>query len=194
MVDAAMVDGSALLATMIHEMAAAGAWAPERGSNLLDTGAPFYDVYGTADGGYVAVGALEPQFYAELLARLGFDLDELPAQMDRSSWPGTKERFAALFKTKSRDEWSELLEGSDACFAPVLSMAEAPGHPHLRARNTFVEIAGVTQPGPAPRFSRTVPEVAGPPPHPGQHSKEILRELGIDDAEVGRLYQVGAVR
>ncbi len=193
-VDAAMVDGAALLTTMFYGMRELGLWSEERGANLLDTGAPFYEVYETADRGYVAVGALEPQFYAELLARLGLDADELPAQMDRASWPAMKERFAALFKTRTRDEWCELLEGSDACFAPVLSMAEAAGHPHLRARNTFVEIAGVTQPGPAPRFSRTVPEVAGPPPHPGQHSKEILRELGIDDAEVGRLYQVGAVR
>ncbi|MFQ5947968.1 MAG: CaiB/BaiF CoA transferase family protein, partial [Acidimicrobiia bacterium] len=163
-VDAAMVDGAALLSTMIHGLRAMGTWSDERGTNLLDTGAHFYDVYETADGGFVSIGALEPQFFAELLRLTGLEGEALPHQLDRSEWPKLKERFAAVFKSKTRDEWTALLEGTDVCFAPVLSMAEAPQHPHNRSRGTFVEVQGVLQPAPAQRFSRTKPSINAPPP------------------------------
>ena len=157
-VDAAMVDGAAVLMTMIHAFVAMGLWADdEPGTNILDTGAHFYDVYETADAKFVAVGPIEGKFYAELLRLVGWEHEDLPWQMDRTQWPALKERFAALFRTKTRDEWSALLEGTDACFAPVLSLAEAPLHPHNRARGTFVTRDGIVQPAPAPRFSRTKP-------------------------------------
>jgi alpha-methylacyl-CoA racemase len=192
-IDAAMVDGAAALAAMVYGLEAAGLWRPERGTNLLDTGAPFYDVYETADGRYVAIGALEPQFYAELLRLTGLDGEDLPAQMDRSQWPAMKERMAALFRTKTRDEWCALMEGSDACFAPVLTMREAPTHPHNQARGTFVEVGGVTQPGPAPRFSRTPGAIAGPPVEPGAHTDEALVDWGFSEDEIAKLRSVGAV-
>ena len=198
-IDAAMVDGASLLATMIHSLAAIGLWQPDRGTNVLDTGAPFYEVYECADGGYVALGALEPQFYAELLrlTGLGDDVDgagPLPAQMDRAQWPAMKERFAALFRTKTRDEWCALMERTDACFAPVLSMAEAPHHPHNAHRGTFAEVAGQVQPGPAPRFSRTPGAISSPPPHAGQHTDEVLSDWGLTPAEITKLRDAGAVR
>ncbi|MHB1854398.1 MAG: CaiB/BaiF CoA transferase family protein, partial [Acidimicrobiales bacterium] len=153
-VDAAMVDGAAVLATFIHGLTSMGLWQEERGTNLLDTGAHFYDVYETADGRYVSIGSIEPQFYAELLRLTGLDSDpEMAGQMDRSRWPVLKDRLAGVFKTKTRDEWCELMEGTDVCFAPVLAPSEAPDHPHNVARGTFVEVAGIRQPGPAPRFS-----------------------------------------
>ena len=192
-VDAAMVDGAALLSTAVHELRALGLWRDERGGNLLDGGAPFYGVYETADGGHLAVGALEPRFFAELLARLGLDAAELPAQGDRDGWPALRERLAATFRTRTRDQWSELLAGTDACVAPVLSRAEAPDHPHNGARGTFVQVGGVTQPGPAPRFSRTPPAPPGPPPAPGQHTGEVLRDWGLDPDRVARLRAAGAV-
>jgi alpha-methylacyl-CoA racemase len=192
-VDAAMVDGAATLMTMFHGLRAAGWWSDERGTNLLDGGAPFYDAYECADGEYVAIGSIEPQFYAELLRLLGLDGEDLPAQHDRSQWPELKERVAALIKEKTRAEWCELMEGTDVCFAPVLSMAEAPAHPHNRARSTFVEVDGVVQPGPAPRFSRTAPSIAGPPARPGQHTDEVLTELGIDADRLARLHANGAI-
>jgi alpha-methylacyl-CoA racemase len=198
-IDAAMVDGSSLLATMIHSLVATGMWQPERGTNVLDTGAPFYEVYECADGGFVALGALEPQFYAELLrlTGLGEDVDgrgALPHQMDRSQWPAMKERFAAVFRTKTRDEWCALMEHTDACFAPVLSMAEAPGHPHNVQRGTFTEVAGTVQPAPAPRFSRTPATISSPPPHAGQHTDEALADWGFVPAEVAKLRDAGAVK
>jgi alpha-methylacyl-CoA racemase len=192
-VDAAMVDGAALLSTQLHELRALGLWRDQRGANLLDGGAPFYGVYETADGGHVAVGALEPAFFAELLARLGLDAAGLPAADDRDGWPLLRERLAGVFRTRSRDEWSELLGGSDACVAPVLAPAEAPAHPHNRARGTFVDVGGVTQPGPAPRFSRTPCAPPGPPPAPGEHTDEVLRDWGLDPARVARLRAAGAV-
>ncbi|HEY8081656.1 MAG TPA: CaiB/BaiF CoA-transferase family protein, partial [Acidimicrobiales bacterium] len=154
-VDAAMTDGSASLMTMAHSFLAAGLSSEERGTNLLDTGAHFYEVYETSDGRYVAVGAIEPRFYAALLEGLGLDAGELPRQMDSSSWPQMKARFAELFAQRSRDEWEVHFAGTEACVAPVLSPLEAPDHAHNAARGTFVEVAGVRQPGPAPRFSRT---------------------------------------
>jgi alpha-methylacyl-CoA racemase len=186
-VDAAMIDGSALLMTMFHGMTASGSWRPERGTNLLDSGAPFYDVYETADGGYVSVGSLEPQFYAELLRLSGLAAEDRPAQLDRSHWPAMRKRLAEVFRSKTRDEWTALMEGSDVCFAPVLSMAEAPAHPHHAARHTFTEVAGIPQAAPAPRFSRTPGAISRPPAHPGQHTEEALRDWGFSPGELAEL-------
>ena len=195
-IDAAMVDGAALLMTAIHELRAAGAWTEERGTNLLDGGAPFYDVYETRDGKYVAIGPLEPPFY-DLLLRLlrgsGLAVQDLPAQYDRRGWPRVKARLAEVFRTKSRDEWCRLLEGTDVCFAPVLSMSEAYEHPHNVARGTFVPVDGVPQPAPAPRFSRTPGAIARPPARPGQHTDEALADWGFSAAEVRALRDAGAV-
>jgi len=192
-IDAAMVDGAAVLMAMMHGMNAMGVWAPERGTNLLDTGAHFYDVYETADGKYVSIGSIEPQFYAELLRLSGLEGEELPRQMARDEWPGMKERVAKIFKQKTREEWCKIMEGSDVCFAPVLSMDEAPKHPHNVHRGTFIEVAGVTQPGPAPRFSRTRPEVSRPPSHPGQHTDEALADWGLDATEIAKLHDAKAI-
>jgi alpha-methylacyl-CoA racemase len=178
---------------MIHAFMAMGLWQDNPGTNILDTGAHFYEVYETADGRYLAVGAIEHQFYAELLERTGLKDEDLPFQMDRAQWPALKERFAALFKTKTRDEWQALLEGTDACAVPVLSLTEAPSHPHNVARKTFVERDGVTQPAPAPRFSRTEADIAGPPPAPGQHTEAALSGWGFSADEVAKLRETGAV-
>ncbi len=186
-VDAAMVDGAASLMTFFHAAQQAGWWRPERGTNLLDGGAPFYDTYETSDGKYISIGALESKFYAELIEKLGLASEDLPEQMDRSRWEEQKERFGELIKTRTRDAWCEILEGTDACFAPVLSLEEASEHPHLRERGTFVEVAGALQPGPAPRFSRTPCQISGPPPHAGQHTDEALADWGIPAAEIARL-------
>ena len=191
--DAAMVDGAALLMAAMHGMRHSGGWVEERGSNMLDTGAHFYEVYETADGKFMAVGAIEHQFYAELLQRTGLDAEDLPMQMDRSQWPALKDRFAALFKTKTRDEWQQLLEGTDACAVPVLSLSEAHLHPHNQARQTFVERDGVLQPAPAPRFSRTAAGIAGPPPAPGEHTAAALADWGFSPEEVVKLQETGAV-
>jgi len=193
-VDAAMVDGSAVLMTMMWGLKAIGFWEETLGVNVLDTGAPFYDTYETKDGKFVSIGALEPQFYAELIQRLGLHGEDLPHQMDRSGWPVLRERFTELFKSRTRDEWSEVLEGSDACFAPVLTMSEAEEHPHIRARETIIERDGVTQPRPAPRFSRTAPEVRRAAPWPGQHTDEALGEWGFGADEVAALREAGALR
>ncbi len=192
-VDASMVDGAALLGTMVFGFFGTGGWNDERGTNLLDTGAHFYDVYETADGRHVSIGSIEPQFYAELLRLSGLQDEDLPAQFDREQWPAMKERVAAVFATKTRDEWCEIMDASDVCFAPVLSLAEAPEHPHNRARGTFVEQAGVVQPAPAPRFSRTPGELVAPPPHPGQHTDEVLRAWGFEADEIAKLRADGAV-
>ncbi|GAA2384915.1 CaiB/BaiF CoA-transferase family protein [Dactylosporangium salmoneum] len=176
-VDAAIVDGSAHLAMLLHSLLGAGLWRDRRGVNLLDTGAPFYDVYETADAKHVAVGALEPQFYAELVARLG--LRDLPEQFDVSGWPTLRERFAATFRTRTRDEWAALFDGTDACVAPVLSLTEASSDHHLAARGTFQTHASVPQPAPAPRFAHSAPGPAAPPPLPGQHTEEVLEDWGI---------------
>jgi alpha-methylacyl-CoA racemase len=192
-VDTAMVDGAAVLMTMTHALRAMGIWNDERGTNMLDTGAHFYNVYETADGKYVSIGSIEPQFYAELLRLTGLEGEELPWQHDRQQWPTLKERLAAIFKSKTRDEWSELMEGTDVCFAPVLSIPEAIEHPHNVDRGTFVEVAGIRQPGPAPRFSRTEPEITSPPPHAGQHTDEILAAAGFDADRVAKLREAGAI-
>jgi alpha-methylacyl-CoA racemase len=192
-VDSAMVDGAAVLMTMTHALRAMGVWNDERGTNLLDTGAHFYNVYETADGKYVSIGSIEPQFYGELLRLTGLEGEELPWQHDRQEWPALKERLAAIFKTKTRDEWRELMEGTDVCFAPVLSIPEAIEHPHNVDRSTFVEVAGIRQPGPAPRFSRTAPEISSPPPHAGQHTDEVLAAAGFDPDRVAKLREAGAI-
>ena len=192
-VDAAMVDGAASLMTAFFGMAASGFWSEERGTNMLDTGAHFYNVYETADGRYISLGPIEPQFYAELRERLGLHGPEWDHQTDRSRWPELKEKLAALVAQRTRDEWCELLEGTDTCFAPVLSLAEAPEHAHNRERGTFTEVAGVVQPGPAPRFGRTPGAIRRPPPHSGQHTDEILGELGLDADAIASLRASGAV-
>ncbi len=194
-VDAAIVDGAALLTTMFHELAAQGMWSQRRGSNPLDGGAPFYGVYETADGEHVAVGALEPRFYAELLAKLGLDSDDadLPGQMDRERWPELRERLAAVFRTRTRADWAELLEGSDACVAPVLSLSEAPDHSHNRARDTFVPVGDTLQPAPAPRFSRTQPPPPTPAPKPGEHTDQVLTDWGFPSATIAALRASGAI-
>src|SRR5580692_6379844 len=161
-IDAAMVDGSALLTAIFHGLRAGGTWRDERGTNLIDGGAPFYDTYQTADGGYLAVGALEPAFYGELVAGLGVDDDDLPDRDDRANWPALRERLTTVIAQRTTAEWTEIFEGTDACVAPVLSLGEAPDHPHNKARGTFTEVAGLTQPAPAPRFSRTPAD----PPQP----------------------------
>ncbi len=193
-VDAAMVDGAAALTAMFHGLAAMGVWSDERGTNLLDTGAHFYDVYETADGKFVSIGSIEPQFYAELLRLTGLDDDpEFAAQYNRREWPTMKARLSDVFRAKTREEWTEIMEGTDVCFAPVLSMREAPAHPHLVARDTFIDVGGVLQPAPAPRFSRTPPEVPTPPAHPGQDSDEALVDWGFTADEVVELRSTGAV-
>jgi alpha-methylacyl-CoA racemase len=177
-VDAAIVDGAAHLSAMIHGMLAAGAWQDRRGSNLFDGGAPFYGTYETADGRYMAVGALEPQFYAEFLERLGIP-GQVPAREDTARWGELREAIAARFKARTRDEWTALFTESDACVAPVLSLREAPHHPHLAARGTFTDHAGVTQPAPAPRFSATPTAVRTGPARPGADAEAIARDWDL---------------
>jgi alpha-methylacyl-CoA racemase len=192
-VDAAIVDGVATLSTAIYALRNLGMWRDERGGNLLDGGAPFYDTYRCADGRHLAVGALEPKFYAELSRLAGYPVDDNAARLDPGSWPEQRERWAALFATRTRDEWAALLERSDACATPVLDWAEAPAHPHLAARGVFVEHAGVSQPGPAPRFSVTPGALRRPAPQPGEHTDEVLRELGRTPTEIDTLHATGAV-
>ena len=186
-VDAAMVDGAALLATSVYAQRGLGAWGDRRGSNLLDTGAHFYEVYETKDGGFIAVGAIEPQFYAALLRGMALDQEELPAQMDRTRWPEMKQRFAAAFKSKTRAEWTRIFDGTDACASPVLSPVEAAEHEHNRARTSFRRTAGVLHPGPAPRFSRTSLEAPSDPPFSGEHSDAVLRDFGFESEEIAAL-------
>jgi alpha-methylacyl-CoA racemase len=192
-VDAAMVDGAAVLTTMFHAFRAMGIWEDARGTNLLDTGAHFYDVYETADGRYVSIGSIEPQFYAELLRLTGLEGEELPWQHDKGEWPALKGRLAGIFRSKTRDEWCELMEGSDVCFAPVLSLGEAPQHPHNVHRETFLELDGVVQPAPAPRFSGTPVSVQRPPAHAGQHTDEVLTEWGFDADRISKLHDASAI-
>lgn len=192
-VDAAMVDGAASLMTTFYGLRAMGIWTDRRGENLLDSGAHFYDVYETADDKYISIGSIEPKFYAELLRLTGLEGKTLPGQLDRAKWPEMRKVLRAVFKTKTRDEWCAIMEGTDACFAPVLSMEEVPKHPHNKARGTFVEIAGVIQPGPAPRFSRTKAEIQGPPAKPGQHTDAVLADWGFTPEEIAKLRAVGTV-
>ncbi|OUV78931.1 MAG: carnitine dehydratase [Acidimicrobiaceae bacterium TMED130] len=192
-IDAAMTDGSALLATMVHSFKAMGIWG-DRGTNLLDTGAPFYDVFECSDGKFISIGSIEPQFYSELLRITGLDQQENPKQMDRQSWDEMKSKIASAIKSKSREEWENLMEGTDVCFAPVLTIDEAYDHPHNLERNTFIEVAGVKQPAPAPRFSRTPASITSPPPHPGEHTEEILLDSGFTISEISSLREQNVIR
>jgi alpha-methylacyl-CoA racemase len=191
-VDAAMVDGTASLTAFLHGLLSMGAWSTERGTNLLDGGAPFYDTYRCADDRFVAVGALEPAFYAALIAGLGMDPDVWP-QHDRAVWPDLHQRLTDIFATRPRDDWAALFSASDACVAPVLDLHEAPEHPHNRARGTFAEAFGVIQPAPAPRLSRTPGTIDRPAPQPGEHTDEVLREAGLTADDVASLRRMGVV-
>jgi alpha-methylacyl-CoA racemase len=192
-VDAAMIDGAALLLGMITGLRGAGLWSEARGTNLLDSGAHFYEVYETQDGKHVAVGAIEPQFYANLIDKLGLTGEALPAQMDRDSWPVMKARFAAIFKTRTRDEWCAIMNEADTCVAPVLSIDEAPMHPHAHARAAFIEVDGAVQPAPAPRFSRTPSGKPVIAVKPGAHSNELLTEARFAAEEIAALRAAGVV-
>jgi len=191
-VDAAMVDGAALMLTPFYAARANGAWGP-RGTNLLDSGAPFYDTYETVDGKWLAVGALEPQFYAALLAGLELDPASLPDQHDQSGWPALRESFASTIKSRTRDEWESRFTGSDACVTPVLTPEEAPHHPHNKARNSFIEIGGVPQPAPAPRFSNTPAAPPAAPEHPGSRTQAVLSEWGFASNEIEPLITRGII-
>jgi alpha-methylacyl-CoA racemase len=192
-VDAAMVDGSATLMALMFGLYAQGSWKDERGVNVLDTGAPWYDTYRTKDGRWLAVGAIEKRFYEAFVQRLGLNMSELPRQHDRSGWPELRRRFAETVAGKTRDEWEGIFEGSDACVAPVLSLGEVARHPHNAARGTFVERDGVLQPAPAPRFSRTVPEMGAPPRPAGADTEAVLADFGFSQPEIDRLRDTGVV-
>ncbi|WP_290649524.1 CaiB/BaiF CoA-transferase family protein [Aquisalimonas sp.] len=194
-VDAAMTDGSSLLMSLFHGLKAQGLWSSARGTNLLDGGAPFYDTYPCADGRHISIGALEPQFYRELLERIGLTgVPECAEQMNQKHWPAMRQRFAAVFASRTREEWCELLEGTDVCFAPVLDMDEAPDHSHNRARGTFVHHDGMTQAAPAPRFSRTRPELTTGARRPGEDTEAALADWGVDATTIGELLELGVCR
>ena len=192
-VDAAMVDGAASLMAPVYGRYAAELWHDERGRNVLDGGAHFYGVYETQDAKHVAIAAIEPKFYAELLERIGLAGEDLPEQWDEAAWPNMRARFEAVFKARTRGEWQELLEGTDVCFAPVLSLSEAAVHPHLADRGTFIDIAGITQPAPAPRFSRSVSDPPRPPSAPGEHTVDGLKDWGFSSSEIDGLRNSGAI-
>ncbi len=193
-IDCAMTDGSALIGAITWGMYGTGMWKDERGVNLLDTGAPFYDTYETKDGRFIALGAIEPHFYLLLLERLGLSDDEtMRAQMQTGRWEEQRAVLEQLFRTRTREEWCEILEGTDACFAPVLSLAEAPRHPHNVARGTFAEVGGRIQPAPAPHYSRTSTRPPEPAAAPGADTDAILSELGLEAGEIARLRESGAI-
>ena len=189
-VDAAMVDGSASLMTMMYGFLATNYWVDQRGANRLDSGAPYYNVYQTSDGKWLSVGANEARFWRNLCDLLG--LENMPPQHNRAHWPEMKTRIAAAFLTRTRDEWCKLAEGRETCMAPILSLTEAPSHPHLQARHTFIEVDGIVQPAPAPRFSRTPGEIQCPPARPGEHSAEVLRDWGFTADEIAALQAASA--
>ncbi len=192
-IDSAMVDGAAALMAMFAGQVARGQMG-ERGTNILDTGSHFYDAYETKEGKYISVGSIEPQFYAELLRLSGLDAeDDLPGQHDKARWPEMKGRISAIFKSKTRDEWRDIMEGTDVCFAPVLSPQEATEHPHNVHRNTFIEIGGFKQPAPAPRFDRTPTATPTAARHPGQDTDEALGKWGFSGDEIAKLRESGAV-
>ncbi len=193
-IDAAMTDGSALLMNAIFGMMNTGAWQPERGTNLLDTGAHFYGTFETSDGRYISIGSIEPQFYALLLEKTGLQADpRFEKQMDRALWPELKAELTKIFLTKTRDEWDDIMLGTDICYAPVLHLTDAAAHPHNRERQTFVESAGIIQAAPAPRFSRTGPELPTPPVAPGAQTNEVLASIGISDNDIAALRNSGAI-
>jgi alpha-methylacyl-CoA racemase len=192
-VDAAMVEGAASLMSIFYGLFASGSWQTQRGSNLLDGGAPFYSVYETGDGLHVSVAALENKFFAELARLIGLESRFVQGQMDRTLWPAMRARLSEIFRTRTRVEWCALLEGTDACFAPVLSMKEAPAHPHNTERGVFVSVNGFPQPAPAPRFSRSLPDTPRPPPDIGAHTQAVLEEAGLGRAEIDALRAAGAI-
>ncbi len=192
-VDAAMTDGSALLMTMIYSMQSSGMWKTTMGSNLLDGGSHFYDTYECKDGKFISIGSIEPQFYGLLCQIAQLDEKVFAKQMSRDLWPEQKEEIKKIFLKKTRDEWCELMEGTDVCFAPVLDMSEAPQHPHNKERKTFIDLEGVTQPAPAPRFSRTEPEVVSSPSIVGEHTNEVLSSIGLSEEDISTLKTSGAV-
>jgi alpha-methylacyl-CoA racemase len=192
-VDAAMTDGSALLMTMIYTMQSSGFWKDSMGSNMLDGGAHFYDTYECSDGKFISLGSIEPQFYKLLCDLAGFDNNLSSDQMSRDGWPEKKKAVKEIILTKTREEWCQIMEGTDVCFAPVLNMEEAPNHPHNKARQTFIELEGATQPAPAPRFSRTNPEVQSSPSLAGEHTDEILQSLNLGADEIEKLKTSGSV-
>ena len=190
-VDAAMVDGASVLAAMFSGMMAAKRWSEVRGENILDTGAPWYDTYETKDGKHVAIGSIEPKFYEELLSRLGLNASALPKQHDRKGWPALRKVFTEKFREKSRDEWCAVFDGSDACFAPVLTFSEARAHPHNVARKTFTHSSRVDQPAPAPRFSRTPGAIRRVPPERGAGGGDALKDWGFSENEISSLQEKG---
>ena len=192
-IDCSMVEGSASLMMMMYGALASGAWKEERGANRTDGGAHYYHVYETRDGEHVAIGAIEPQFYALLLNHTGLEGEDLPPQTDRAEWPGMQERLTRIFKTKTRAEWVEIMQETDICFAPVLRMSEALKHPHNVHRESFVEIEGIPQPAPAPRFLGTPTGVQRPPARVGEHTDQILRDWGFSAGEIAELHRSGAV-
>ena len=192
-VDCAMSDGAASLMAMFYGFKGAGGWKEERRSNLLDGGAHFYDTYQCSDGKWVSIGSIEPQFYALLLEKTGINDPEFQKQMDRGSWDGLREKLAHVIAQKTRSEWDEIMGGTDVCFGPVLDLDEAPKHPHNVARQTFVEVAGVMQPAPAPRFSATPGAIQGPPPAIGAHDQEALSDWGFSESDIGALRSAGAL-
>jgi alpha-methylacyl-CoA racemase len=192
-VDAAMVDGVASLLTSVSGMYAAGLLNDDRGENYYDSGAPWYDCYETADGKFISVGSIEKRFYQTLIRILGLEQQPLPDQHDRQRWPELRRHFEAAFRTRTRDEWTKLFDGQDACIAPVLTLKEAQHHPHMKARAAFIEIAGVLQPAPAPRFSRTEPDLPGPPPEPGANTEEALADWGFSPDQISELRREGTV-
>jgi alpha-methylacyl-CoA racemase len=182
-VDAAIVDGASSLTALLHGLMAAGQWIDRKGVNFLDTGVPWYDTYQTADGQWMAVGALEPKFYAEFVRLLGLSDEVAGSRADPSTWPRLRQAIADAFASRTREAWSAVFDGTDACVAPVLSLTEAADHPHLSARQTFVDVGGVVQPAPAPRFSRTVPPQPTPPPAVGADTADVLRDWGVDNID-----------
>jgi len=192
-IDCSMVEGSASLMMMMYGALASGAWKEERGANRTDGGAHYYHVYETKDGEHVAIGAIEPQFYALLLNHTGLEGEDLPPQTDRAQWPAMQERLTRIFKTKTRAEWVEIMQETDICFAPVLRMSEALKHPHNVHRESFVEIEGIPQPAPAPRFLGTPTGVQRPPARVGEHTDQILRDWGFSAGEIAELHRSGAV-
>lgn len=192
-VDAAMVDGVSILMTSVYASIARGNWREGRAENLLDGGAPFYSVYETIDAKHVAIGSIESRFFKELLDRTGIDRDSVGPQHDRNTWPALRERLAAIFRSRTRAEWCRIMEGSDACFAPVLTPFEASKHPHLRERSTVTEANGILQPAPAPRFSRTQSSIRSAPAVPGEHTVEILAEYGFGAEEIQALREAGVI-
>ena len=192
-IDCAMSDGAASLMAMFYGFKASGMWIEERRSNLLDGGAHFYDTYQCADGRWISIASIEPQFYALLLEKTGISDPDFKAQMDRDQWPSLRERLAKVIAVKTRDEWCAIMDASDVCFAPVLTLEEAPRHPHNVARQTFIEVEGVVQPAPAPRFSATPGAVAGPPPAIGGHNAEALGDWGFSAGEIENLRGAGAL-